>query len=709
MRKKILLVLLLVCLQVTGCVSIPPEQLSRAIKKDELSGHVRFLAQPALKGRKPRTWESATVRQYLKSRFETYGLVPWADRKGYEQQFGFGTNVIGVLPGSDPNLADEIVMVAAHYDHLGKTKKGTCLGACDNASGVAVLLEIAERLALSERRPRRPVCFASFDCEETFTLGSFAFTCQQDFDESRIAAVVNIDMLGRNGFEVLDDTLFLVGTERYPTLRKEILQMGTETGVRILPVGSDLIGPRGDHVVFETMGIPVLFFTCGLYKDYHQPADTADKLNYAKMKRSAAVVLRTVEILANAKTIDKPIAPKGGDVEELQTIKFSMAKISSNYESLGLTEEQGKKIAELAAEADRLANQDKYSNKDRRRFCWKSVETLGPLLEWPMIPKELADSNEGMLARKEMMSFLQSVYFTHRLAFVKGMRLFVAQLVKRKPGLFRGVPKFTYKTYDLAEDELSFVETDDGRYALNVLLIQIQLEISSKMSGWVFSWPELRFGYLLMPLGCVGSREEIVDYSLLVWRENLKDSSYGEAFQKILKTVTTKNCGSSYDEWLKWRLKEGGWPDEKKWVLDAVRSDNPDLARAAVSKAHTIAGDEGDLAIFNLIGDKNVRADVRGRAISVMGKDVERKGLLALVDMLADETPHWQREHMHFMDESYPFSDYPLVLPMRKWYEERAKSWTLGQEAENRLKQLTKKDFGKDGEAWRKWIEANVK
>ncbi len=87
---------LIMAMGTSGCVSIPQEPLSIAIETDELSDHVHFLAQPALKGRKPKTWESATVRRYLKDRFEAYGLVPWPGTKGYEQPFGFGTNVIGI-------------------------------------------------------------------------------------------------------------------------------------------------------------------------------------------------------------------------------------------------------------------------------------------------------------------------------------------------------------------------------------------------------------------------------------------------------------------------------------------------------------------------------------------------------------------------------------------------------------------------------------
>ena len=118
---------------------MPQEELSRPIQAQELSDHVHFLAQPALKGRKPKTWESATARRQ----------IPWGNSKSYEQPFGFGTNVIGVLPRADPNLVSEIVILAAHYDHFGKGKSGIYNGACDNASGVAVLLETAEQLRLS--------------------------------------------------------------------------------------------------------------------------------------------------------------------------------------------------------------------------------------------------------------------------------------------------------------------------------------------------------------------------------------------------------------------------------------------------------------------------------------------------------------------------------------------------------------------------------
>jgi acetylornithine deacetylase/succinyl-diaminopimelate desuccinylase-like protein len=178
MQKFALLVLFcsaMFCL--SGCVvSLPVETLSRSIDRPELVKHVEFLCQPALKGRKAQSWEAATVREYIGARFDRYGLKPWPGEDGYEQEFIFGTHMIGVMEGSDPDLVDEIVILSAHYDHIGTGRKGIYPGASDNAAGVAVLLEIAERMAMADKKPRRTVAFASFDAEEKSAFGAFAFT-----------------------------------------------------------------------------------------------------------------------------------------------------------------------------------------------------------------------------------------------------------------------------------------------------------------------------------------------------------------------------------------------------------------------------------------------------------------------------------------------------------------------------------------------------
>jgi len=714
MQKRLLVISLYLCLVIiTGCVSIPHEQLSRAIETQELSNHVHFLAQPALKGRKPRTWESATVRRYLKDRFEAYGLVPWGEAKGYEQSFGFGTNVIGVLAGSDPNFADEIVIVSAHYDHLGKGKKGVYYGASDNASGIAVLLEIAERLSLAEQKPKRSVCFAAFDCEELMLLGSFAFTCREDFDKANIAAVVNVDMLGRNLFDVVENALCAIGTIKYPKLRKQILKAGDDMGIDITVFGADFVGPRADHVPFEPMAIPCLFFTCGHHRDYHMPSDVADKLNYNKMKRSADVIFATVCDLVNTETIEQPITPKSGDTEELKSVKLNLAQISENYEKAGLTAEQGKQIAELCAGADELLRQDNYSVQDRRRFMWKASNVFGPLMIDPGAPGKPADSNEAKIADKYKygMAAFAALYTAHRTAFVEGARKFVKHLVKYEPGLFKAMPKFEHEVYELNDDEISLVLQENGKYLLAVLPARIKFE--GEVSGWLFKHGGFGMFFSFQDENCEGTKEQITDFCLLKLGSNPEDEAYLRAWQKVLTKVAGAKHGQTHDEWMQWRIENSRWKNEKEWVLNLMRSDNPHLAAAAIPGAQKIAGEEAEYVLSEIIRNNDVRANVRAKAIWTLSEDAGPEAMLALVDMLDDNTLcHSKEDNLH-MHESYPFHDHPGVQMMNEmmenWYIEEGKSITLGGEAEKKLKELTKKDFGKDMKAWRKWIEANVK
>ena len=173
-----------------GCVSIPPVQNSPETPQEALNAHVKFLSQPALKGRALGSHGSTIAREYIESRFKAYGLLPWPQERSYEVPFHYGVNIVGVLPGSDTNLASEIVLLCAHYDHLGKDSQGRiCPGAADNASGVAALLETARQVCLREPRPRRTVCFAAFDGEEKMLLGSFAFTCRPDVQQAKLAGI----------------------------------------------------------------------------------------------------------------------------------------------------------------------------------------------------------------------------------------------------------------------------------------------------------------------------------------------------------------------------------------------------------------------------------------------------------------------------------------------------------------------------------------
>jgi hypothetical protein len=695
-RKELLIVLLCLLVSLTGCVSVPQEKLTLSIDKQELSDHVHFLAQPTLKGRKPKTWESATVRRYLKDRFEAYGLVPWPNTKGYEQSFGFGTNVIGVLPGKDPNLASEMVILAAHYDHVGKTKNSVLLGACDNASGVATILEIAEQLSFAKERPKRSVCFAAFDCEERMLLGAFAFTCQKNFAKQKIAAVVNVDLLGRDFLDVVEDSLFVVGTEPYPLLQAQILQAGKDANVKMLPVGTDLVGPRGDHAVFETMGMPVLFFTCGLYKDYHKPTDTAEKLNYARMKNSAKVIAQTVEVLANTNQIEKPILPQNGDKKELLALKFILEKINANHSTLEVNTEQAEKLQELVQETQRLLDDENYTIKQRQDFVKKTIKALIPVLA--VMDETFAQNDEWYLLMNEL-------YAEHSGVLIEWSRNIVRQMLENKPGLFDKV-NFEYQMYAVSDGGLSFVEKQDGQCQLDLILMRVHL--NCRIKGLLFKSGSFEFGYEHSISGFAGTKDQVTDYCLLQWRNNLTDDSYTQTWRHILNEVTDQEYGTTYEDWLRWRLQKQELVDEKQWLSNLGKSDNLLLACTAVGKKpETDSCTSKKLQV--IIRDPNASPDVRTRAVWDLNA-TRREGLLTLVETLDDKTPSARyTESPRFMDESYPFANHRVIKEARKWWKKKLETpITIGNDAETKLKLLTEQNFGRDAKAWRKWIKVNV-
>jgi len=707
-RKKLLFLHLGFCLgAIGGCVSIPDERLSRAIEVRELSEHVGFLAQPALKGRKPMTWESATVRRYLISRFEAYGLAPWGDAKGYEQAFGLGTNVIGVLPGSDPNLADEVVIVSAHYDHIGMCKNGVCHGACDNASGVSVLLEIAEQLSLAERKPRRSVCFAAFDSEERMLLGSFAFTCRDDFERAKIASVINIDLLGRDGFDVLSDSLFVVGTEGYPELRRGIFDAGSRAQIKLLPVGTDIVGPRGDHVAFESMDVPCIFFSCGPYGDYHRTTDIADKLNYERMTRSATLIMAALEVLANADKIETSSSSEHVYTEELEVIKFLAEQIIANPEKAKLVVEDVNQVLELVDEANRLIGGGDYSRQDRFKFGFKTVEVLSPLLAGPAALDKRSDTDTS----KYVMGLLALTYYNHREAFLEGMRSSASHVIRHRRGLFRRMPAFKYSAYCLADGEIGLTREEDGGYRL--VALPSRFEITIEPRGWPLPGGMLNASVSWRVIDCKGAKDEIIDYCLLEWVRDLTDESYSEAWRRILLRVAGADYGNDYEEWLGWRLSQVPWEDESQWVLGLMRSGHPKLIGPAGRRAREVAGSRGEAIIREIIVDETVAVGIRAGAIRLVTRRSGKEVMLAVTEALDDVTVMPEEVPEHFLEKSHPLHGHPyLRLPvevMEKYETRESEIRTLGEAAEEKLKMLTGKDYGKNKRRWRRWIEANVR
>ncbi len=219
---------------------------------------------------------------------------------------GQAENVIGILPGSDPALRSENVVVGAHYDHLGLGYYGTRdsstegqihHGADDNASGTVVLLRVARQLAESNSRPRRTLIFIAFSGEEAGLLGSRYYVEHPAFPLSATRAMLNLDMVGR----LRDNRLTVFGTHTAPTLSGIVNEAAQGTGLKITE--SDRVG-RSDHMSFYNKRIPALHFFTGPHLDYHRPSDTWDKLNLEGMAQISNLVASVAQKVAGT---DAPI------------------------------------------------------------------------------------------------------------------------------------------------------------------------------------------------------------------------------------------------------------------------------------------------------------------------------------------------------------------------------------------------------------------
>ena len=211
-------------------------------------------------------------------------------------------NVVAVLRGSDPQLADEAVVFSAHMDHVGRRMDGEIYnGADDNASGSAGLLQIAAAFAKSEQKPRRSVIFLSVSGEELGLWGSAFFAEHPTWPVERLVANVNTDMIGRSGPESgPHEVLVTPSHERreYSTLVRDSARFAAALGLSF--ASGDKYYERSDHYNFAKQGIPVVFFCNGEHADYHQVTDTADKLDGDKMERLARLAFWTGWDVANA-------------------------------------------------------------------------------------------------------------------------------------------------------------------------------------------------------------------------------------------------------------------------------------------------------------------------------------------------------------------------------------------------------------------------
>jgi hypothetical protein len=290
-----------------------------------LRSHVEFLASDRLQGRRPGTPGHQLAAAYIADRFHEVGLAPLPSLQGYGQPLSrhLGPNLIGARPASTDGGSARWILIAAHYDHLGESRGKIYLGADDNSSAVAILLELARRMPPLRRYG---LLFVSFDAEEppfirTGEMGSQQFVARLPAElgtTKNIQAVIVMDLMGGAHWPPLKDTIFAAGAEKSPGLYETVKTTNAKFKIEnaklaaaalstaapplstqhpalstlsVLPIGMHLIEelpvightPVSDYDAFRNAGVPHLFLSAGRTPRYHQPTDRPDTLHYERM------------------------------------------------------------------------------------------------------------------------------------------------------------------------------------------------------------------------------------------------------------------------------------------------------------------------------------------------------------------------------------------------------------------------------------------
>jgi hypothetical protein len=351
-------------------------ELSEDITAAELRAHVYRLASPEFLGRKgpgaaraSRHIAEAFQRLQLKPAFGAsfYQPIPspLADEDDPNANY-IGRNVAAVLPGSDPKHADEWVLLSAHFDHLGMRGNTIYPGADDNASGVAMLLEVAERFALRKEKPKRTLVFVAFDQEETGLLGSTYFATHSPRPFRQLKAFLTADMLGRSMANVMDEYVFALGSERSPQLRSLLEEVKPPAGLSVGRLGGDLIGTRSDYGPFRDRRIPFLFFSTGPHPDYHAPSDRPERIDYEKLRRISLWISDLVERLANSETApvwDAKGAPP--DVDEARTVLVLVQRVLAQPSRCPLTVKQRELVTGVEKRLSDILARGRVTDEER--------------------------------------------------------------------------------------------------------------------------------------------------------------------------------------------------------------------------------------------------------------------------------------------------------------------------------------------------------
>ena len=369
-----------------------PNGWEGAIRSEHVRPHVEFLASPELAGRSGA--DSVKAAEYLVKQFRTSKLRPLFANGSFEQLIPtiaadddgksdspnsgggddlptkgpriVGRNVGAWLEGSDPKLRDELIVIGVHFDHLGIRGGKTFRGADDNASGTAMMLEVARQLAISKQRPKRSIVFVGFDLEEQLLWGSRWFVAHPPFELDRVKLFITADMIGRSLGDLPLQTIFIMGSEHAPRMKLLLDDVGSPRGLEVARLGIDLIGVRSDYGPFWGEKIPFLFFSTGEHPDYHTPRDVPEKLDFDKIARVSSLVLKLVEATANADGAPQWTDEVQPDIDEVKAIHRITELLLEAGEKKPLTDLQRLIVTQAKNKCRQILERGTFSADDRK-------------------------------------------------------------------------------------------------------------------------------------------------------------------------------------------------------------------------------------------------------------------------------------------------------------------------------------------------------
>jgi len=338
--KKITLSAFVLGFLLLGCSSnknsskeISPEKYLSEIKAENLSKHLYIVASDEMEGRDTGTPGQKKAGEYLINQYKAMGIsypkgattfyqpIPSEFfKKQFSPKLGDSENIWAFVEGSEK--PDEVLVISAHYDHVGMKNGEVYNGADDDGSGTVALLEIASAFQKAKKEgkgPKRSILFLHVTGEEHGLHGSRFYAENPLFPIANTIANINIDMIGRRGYGKEDNNnyVYVIGSDRLST---DLHRISEEANTKYIGMEldykyNDLNDPnrfyyRSDHYNFAKKGIPAIFYFNGVHDDYHKATDTPDKIDYPLLAKRTQLSFAVAWELANAD--ERPKVDKDG-------------------------------------------------------------------------------------------------------------------------------------------------------------------------------------------------------------------------------------------------------------------------------------------------------------------------------------------------------------------------------------------------------------